>query len=854
MFGRLCLVIFCAVVCFFLPWQKEVLSAEVQTEFKVGVWEGASYFENGSFAYCLVGRLGNNRKYLMMLRAPSVGYALTVYDTSAPFQENATYKTFTRVDNSWTLRAQGIGATNELLRILIPENQVPRALDEIASGGRLRVDVDGIRKLSVSLRGSRKAIDRLEQCYAENVQLAQSGGTTDVKVIASRRVKRLADAVGVPVPAGNLADLRSRAESLDATAVIVLGLALIDLPEHTLYEDEASSLISLAADAGDVRALYVLGRMIQMGLTAEAYDGHAEELIAEAAAGGLSQAIQELAKSQQPADQPSSSQGTDGEIKQLEQQTSSVSQSASTPTSAKPQISVTQSQVSGGSQIEARFSGLPEPGINWLAVAAEDHTAEQYFDLAMLEEGTLAGSHRFKELPAGRYEVRLYLNWPDGGYAIADAVKVTVEGAQPTESADPAPSAGLTPPEPDYKLMGTLACFGTATYPDAWRDEAKCRLQGCFFGEHDLKACLAIAEAKKASIVMHGLPQGLWPNECWLQNSCSDMREQPDFQVYRSNALSGAPLAQSAPQAAPAPETPLQEAHSMAELQVTPATAAPDGTIEVSIADPGDMGPGAWLGLFPEGASGGSDTANAETVFVRKAIGGNGGAIRFPVPSREGSYEIRLSDPDLDAELARISFKVELDRSAASLTLQETVFEPGATIEVSFTASADYRPDSWIGIVPARTAHGSANRNLLHAVSHETLSGTETGQLNFVAPDEAGDYEIRLNETGNDLELAAVAFSVAAPLVAVPESSNTSPDGVVVTAPEPGIDLVITVQSLLSVMGYDVGIPDGQVTQKTQEAIRAFQRDTGLTEDVSVTTDLRDALLAEIAARKEASQ
>ncbi|MBO6890722.1 MAG: hypothetical protein JJ866_02165 [Roseibium sp.] len=274
-----------------------------------------------------------------------------------------------------------------------------------------------------------------------------------------------------------------------------------------------------------------------------------------------------------------------------------------------------------------------------MAVAAEDHTAEQYFDLAMLEEGTLAGSHRFKELPAGRYEVRLYLNWPDGGYAIADAVKVTVEGAQPTESADPAPSAGLTPPEPDYELMGTLACFGTATYPDAWRDEAKCRLQGCFFGEHDLKACLAIAETKKASIVMHGLPQGLWPNECWLQNSCSDMREQPDFQVYRSNALSGAPLAQSAPKAAPAPETPPQEAHSMAELQVTPATAAPDGTIEVSIADPGDMGPGAWLGLFPEGASGGSDTANAETVFVRKAIGGNGGPFAFRFPAARAAMK-----------------------------------------------------------------------------------------------------------------------------------------------------------------------------------------------------------------------
>jgi len=77
------------------------------------------------------------------------------------------------------------------------------------------------------------------------------------------------------------------------------------------------------------------------------------------------------------------------------------------------------------------YAGLPGKGQDWLAIASPDHAPDQYFDFVMLEGRPKQGRHVFKLLPPGRYQVRVYADWPEAGYAIAAKVDVTV-GDVPT--------------------------------------------------------------------------------------------------------------------------------------------------------------------------------------------------------------------------------------------------------------------------------------------------------------------------------------------------------------------------------------------------------------------------------------
>ncbi|NOX72877.1 MAG: hypothetical protein GXP03_04415, partial [Alphaproteobacteria bacterium] len=104
--------------------------------------------------------------------------------------------------------------------------------------------------------------------------------------------------------------------------------------------------------------------------------------------------------------------------------------------------------------IEVQFSGLPAMGQDWLAISALDHSPEQYFELVMLEGKPAAGQNVFTALPEGEYEVRVYLNWPDGGYNIAASSRVVVASrpapprlALPVAApAAPLPVAAIAPP------------------------------------------------------------------------------------------------------------------------------------------------------------------------------------------------------------------------------------------------------------------------------------------------------------------------------------------------------------------------------------------------------------------------
>ncbi len=88
------------------------------------------------------------------------------------------------------------------------------------------------------------------------------------------------------------------------------------------------------------------------------------------------------------------------------------------------------------------------------------------------------------------------------------------------------------PPSGGVVDRGGYACFGGATYPDAWRAEANCNAYGCLFGRMSRDQCLALGRARGAGEMIHGIPGRGRSNECWLQDSCADLRPHPDFTYF----------------------------------------------------------------------------------------------------------------------------------------------------------------------------------------------------------------------------------------------------------------------------------------------------------------------------------
>jgi TIR domain len=85
-----------------------------------------------------------------------------------------------------------------------------------------------------------------------------------------------------------------------------------------------------------------------------------------------------------------------------------------------------------------------------------------------------------------------------------------------------------------YSKVGYFACFGGAEYPDGWRSEAPlCTSYGCLFGKMTEAACLTLAASKGSKTVIHGYKGTSRADECWLQNSCGDLRPHSEFTLFR---------------------------------------------------------------------------------------------------------------------------------------------------------------------------------------------------------------------------------------------------------------------------------------------------------------------------------
>lgn len=97
------------------------------------------------------------------------------------------------------------------------------------------------------------------------------------------------------------------------------------------------------------------------------------------------------------------------------------------------------------------------------------------------------------------------------------------------------------------------------------------------------------------------------------------------------------------------------------------------------------------------------------------------------------------------------------------LSVNKTSVKQGETIIVTFKAQGGLESHAWVGLIPSGTQHGSESVNDQYDLSYQYLNGRTSGQLTFTAPQQAGSFDFRLNESDSKSdakELASVSFTV----------------------------------------------------------------------------------------------
>lgn len=191
---------------------------------------------------------------------------------------------------------------------------------------------------------------------------------------------------------------------------------------------------------------------------------------------------------------------------------------------------------------------------------------------------------------------------------------------------------------------------------------------------------------------------------------------------------------------------------------------APGEPIKVSFTAGERFSPRAWVGLFasdlPHAKSGPSDEHDMAYRYIESR---SSGTMDFRAPYDLASYDFRMFDTaESDGEeVASVTFKVEGQVAGGTLTLDKTTFRPGEPIRVLFRAQPAYQQHAWVGLIPSAVAHGSSAENDQHDLAYHYLNGRVDGTLEFRAPIEPGDYDLRMfdaESTGE--ETASASFTV----------------------------------------------------------------------------------------------
>jgi len=77
-------------------------------------------------------------------------------------------------------------------------------------------------------------------------------------------------------------------------------------------------------------------------------------------------------------------------------------------------------------QVTISYSGLPGNQNDWIALTNASEPDTSYGDW-FYTNGQKSGSYSFKVVQPGDYEVRIYYDWPNGGYIVRKRIKIKVK-------------------------------------------------------------------------------------------------------------------------------------------------------------------------------------------------------------------------------------------------------------------------------------------------------------------------------------------------------------------------------------------------------------------------------------------
>ena len=171
----------------------------------------------------------------------------------------------------------------------------------------------------------------------------------------------------------------------------------------------------------------------------------------------------------------------------------------------------------------------------------------------------------------------------------------------------------------------------------------------------------------------------------------------------------------------------------------------------------------AWIGVIPSSVAHGDESLNDRNdVDYRYLEARSSGTLTFKAPAKPGAWDVRLNDGQ-GHEVAHAAFEVmRPDYGRAKLELSSSAFDPGAKIEVRFTAPDGLASNAWIGLLPASVPHGDEALNDRNDLAYQYFRAS-SGTLSFTAPEKGGAYDFRMHSGDPGEEIASVAFTVKSP-------------------------------------------------------------------------------------------
>ncbi|MBI5639227.1 MAG: nuclear transport factor 2 family protein [Nitrospirae bacterium] len=172
-----------------------------------------------------------------------------------------------------------------------------------------------------------------------------------------------------------------------------------------------------------------------------------------------------------------------------------------------------------------------------------------------------------------------------------------------------------------------------------------------------------------------------------------------------------------------------------------------------------------WISLYKRGVP----NENYGEWYYLKSQGQ--GSLTFKAPNEDGDYEFRLflNWPQGGYNDVARSGPIRISRGGAmpqstgsSNRLDNTVFRVGDEIRVHFTAPSHFVDNAWVGIIPSSVPHGNEALNDQYDLTYQYLNRRTSGTLVFHAPQQPGQYDMRMHDTDNNgSEVVSVSFSVA---------------------------------------------------------------------------------------------